>query len=158
MKRLPPHIAWPLFIVGFLALGITWSISVVVASQSDGGAAVIDNYYEKAVAWDNEASLRAYSNQQGWRLAIDRIDANPPRLVILITSTDGTPATGLAGTLKALRPQKSSPVLQRALTESIDTPGQYSVPFSEFTPGLWDFAIDARRDTILVYTTVRKEF
>ena len=158
MKRIPPHIAWPLLIVGFLALGITWSLGVVVASQSDGGAAVIDNYYEKAVAWDEEAALRAKSNAQGWLVDIDRLIGDPPSLVITILSPSGEPVTGLTGTVQTLRPQKSTPIKQVPLTESSTNPGQYLIPFSESAPGLWDFALDARKDTFLVYTTIRKEF
>lgn len=158
MNQIPPHITWPLVIIGFLLLGIGWSIGVVIASRSDGGAEVIDNYYEKAVDWDAEAALRTLSEAQRWKVEIDVQQTDTLALIVSIYDNQGEPARGLIGTITAFRPQKSKPIQQSILKESEAVPGAYSVPFEAPAPGLWDFEIMAKKDTNIVYTTIRKEF
>ena len=41
---IPPHIAWPLFVVLLLAMSVAAAITTAVLSQSDGGAQVVDGY------------------------------------------------------------------------------------------------------------------
>ena len=156
MKKLPPHIGWPLLIVGFLALGITWSIGVVIASQSDGGPAVIEDYYQKAIAWDQEAKRRAQSDARDWQISISMQD--PSTLALQIEDIDGTPVIELTGSLAVQRPHDSKPMAQLPLTPSASISGLYTVKFSDFSKGLWDFHIDAENDSDVVYTTIRKEY
>lgn len=158
MKRIPPHIGWPLLIIGFLLLGVTWSMGVVVASQSDGGPEIVEDYYEKAISWDDEAQRRARSDAQNWDISITvQRDNEDPVLFVNILDANGNPAEGLTGSVYALRPQKAQPIAKLAITPS-QTAGLYTSPFPSLTPGLWDFRIEAEADPFIVYTTIRKEF
>lgn len=38
----PPHIAWPAFIVFLLAISVTMAVVTVIAARSDGGARLLD--------------------------------------------------------------------------------------------------------------------
>ena len=156
MKRLPPHIGWPLLIVGFLVLGVTWSIGVVIASQSDGGPAIVEDYYEKAIAWDQEAQRRAESDAQHWQISISKKTSN--ELSVQILDEQGTPVDGLTGIISAQKPSDSKPIAELPLTPSDTQPGVYTASFSDFSRGLWDIHIDAEIDSRVVYTTQRKEF
>ena len=158
MKRIPPHIGWPLMIIGFLLLGVTWSMGVVVASQSDGGPEIVADYYEKAISWDEEAKRRARSDAQNWDISVSvQQESEGPMLLINILDAKGNPVEGLTGSVVALRPQKAQPIANLSLAPSQAT-GLYTSPFPSLTRGLWDFRIEAEVDTLVVYTTIRKEF
>lgn len=43
---LPPHVAWPLFVVLLLAMSIGAAVYTFVVAQSDGGARVVEGYRE----------------------------------------------------------------------------------------------------------------
>jgi len=158
MKRIPPHIGWPLLIIGFLLLGVTWSMGVVVASQSDGGPEIVDDYYEKAISWDEEAQRRARSDAQNWDISVSvQQNGEEPVLSVNILDANGNPVEGLTGSVYALRPQKAKPIAKLSITPS-HTAGLYTYPFPSVTRGLWDFRIEAEVGTLPVYTTIRKEF
>lgn len=159
MKRIPPHIAWPMMIVGFLLLGITWSIGVVVASQSDGGPAVVADYYEKAISWDDEIKRRTQSDAFNWEITIELTNSNTgPILITTLHDAQGHPVDGLNGSIQASRPQEAQPVATMKLLPSDTEPGTYISPFPQHAKGLWDFHLDAEHDTLIVYTTIRQEF
>ncbi len=161
MKHLPPHIAWPLFVGGLLVLGILWGIGVVVASQIDGGAEVIEDYYEKAVNWDERAALLASSKALGWEAHLEVRPAaspeEPPFLVLRVVDAEENPVTALSGTVKALRPQKAKAVRTLPIFEDPSNPGFFLMAFPEASTGLWDFEVDVRKDTLRYYASLRKE-
>ena len=159
MKRIPPHIAWPLMIVGFLLLGVTWSLGVVVASQSDGGPAVVNDYYQKAINWDQEIKRRARSDAFKWSLSMElKNSSTDPTLVTTILDAMGEPVDGFQGSIIATRPQIAEPVAVLHLVELETAPGVYVSAFPQLSKGIWDFKIDAENDAAVVYTTMRKEF
>ena len=146
-------------IVGFLLLGITWSISVVVASQSDGGPAIVDDYYQKAISWDQEAKRRAQSDAYNWNIEIELShESSTPLLTTTIRDANGNPVEGFQGSIRVMRPHKAQPVTMVPLNHSAKAAGTYTSYIPQLTRGLWDFQIDAHKDELLVYTTIRKEF
>ncbi|MEO0559486.1 MAG: hypothetical protein AAF170_15020 [Bacteroidota bacterium] len=44
----PPHIAWPAFVVFLLAISITMAMVTVMAARSDGGARHVDTVEQTA--------------------------------------------------------------------------------------------------------------
>ena len=38
----PPHIAWPAFIVLLLAISISMAVATMIAARSDGGARIVE--------------------------------------------------------------------------------------------------------------------
>jgi nitrogen fixation protein FixH len=159
--KIPPHIAWPGAIVALLLLGIGSAFTILIASRSDGGAQVIENYYERAVDWDAEADRQAASARLGWTLHIQVAsvaNGNPLRDVeATVRDREGTPVAGLVGTLRLSRPQHARPVAELPLAPVPDQPGSYRQAMPIDAPGLWDFQILARRDTSHFQATVRRE-
>lgn len=45
--HIPPHIAWPLFVVLLLLFGVGSAFSILYAAHTDGGAQVVESYYEQ---------------------------------------------------------------------------------------------------------------
>lgn len=158
--RLPPHIAWPLFIVALLGMSITIAVITVVLARSDGGAQIVDDYYQKAINWDETHARQAASEALGWQTNIvvgtDLADNARP-VTITITDRNGTPVTQLQGTVRARRPHLSDVVAERPLQSVAQQPGVYQNTFPIDQVGLWDFEIVAEQDTLLFQTIIRKE-
>ncbi len=156
---LPPHIAWPLFVVGLLLLGVVSTIGVLFASRSDGGPAVIDNYYQKAVAWDSVATVQEQSLALGWTVGvtIDAADEQGLHTVRFVVSDRlGTAVEAEELRLALRRPQLADPIAVSVVPHA-EAPGEWVFTTDQLTRGLWDFEVDVRADTHRFVTTVRKE-
>ena len=159
--KLPPHITWPLFIVGLLSMSVVTVVITVVAARSDGGPQVIDDYYQKAVNWDETAALQAASDALGWQAELV-IPLNPPqttpRLVeVTLRDREGRPVAEAQGTIRAFRPHLAEAVAEHPLTAAPETPGLYRQSLPIHQAGLWDFEIIATQDSLRFQTTIRKE-
>ena len=161
IKALPPHIAWPLFVVGLLVLGVTYSMWVVFASRSDGGVQIIENYYEKAVDWDNRQKIIQASEAMGWHVEITPEQASSllpaGGLRVIFKDSAGLLLEGLTATVKASRPQTTRVIREMELQSVSGAPGEYFHQFPEMGPGLWDFEITADKDTLKFVRMIRKE-
>lgn len=160
-SRIPPHVAWPLFVVLLLVIGVGSSLAIVFAARSDGGAKVIENYYEKAIAWDSTSKLTRESDAAGWVVSMDYV---PPasstttgKMEIVFIDNAGQPITGLAGSVSAYRPQHSRALGTAALTADTTKPGTYFHAFGHAASGIWDFEIHAQQDSFQFHKVIRKE-
>lgn len=161
-KGFPPHIMWPLFVVALLITSVTYSMTVVFASQSDGGAQVIDNYYEKAVNWDDRIALQNQSLATGWEATLSFEPANNApnahTLLLNITDAEANVLSGFQGVIRAKRPHTSGTVTEILIGKTSTTPDQsYLLPFAEAQPGLWDFELELMLDGVQFTKTIRKE-
>lgn len=159
--RLPPHIGWPLMIVGLLTLSISFCVVTVIAATSDGGAAVVEDYYARSTRWDEYAARRAASDALGWHAQV-RVQAAEPAsglrpVVLTLTDADGAPVTGLTGTVSLQRTQDATPSAVLPLQPAAGTPGRYRMLAPVPTTGLWDVEIDASRGDDAYLNTVRVE-
>lgn len=161
MKSIPPNIAWPAAIIGLLVLSVGTSLSIVVASRSDGGVQVVENYYQRAVQWDEAAAQQAASDALGWTARVDiRLPENReeyPIIELTVQDQNGQPVTDLQGAIRAFRPQQSQAVAEGTFATDPDHPGMYRLALPVRGSGLWDFEIVASRDTSRFQTVIRKE-
>ncbi len=162
MKRsLPPHIAWPLFIVAILLVGIGGAFSALIAAHSDGGAQVIEDYYAQAVAWDEIASRRARSVMLGWRADLQILDGTTDTRLytteITVRDSSGAGVPGLSGTIRAMRPQQAGAVAEIPLAPVAGSPGLYRQQLPIGEAGVWDFEVTAHKDSVQFHTRIRRE-
>ena len=159
MKRLPPHIAWPLFIIAILATGISTVIVTVVAAHTDDGPQVIDDYYQKAVEWDAQMAEKAASDALGWKASFEILepDTNPALRPTELTLLDreGRPLMALQGTIQARRPHLAGTVATIPLSPAPDRPGVYRQHLPIQQAGLWDFEIVAEQGSQRFQKTIR---
>ena len=160
-KGLPPHIVWPMGIVALLVIGVGYSLWVVFASQSDGGVQVIDNYYEKAVEWDERVALQNQSDATGWHVTLTFEPAQrasePPSLLLHFADRSSQNLEGLQGIVKATRPSSAAIVAEMNLEGASIAPGVYRLAFAGARAGLWDFEIDVMLDSLRFTKVIRKE-
>ena len=158
--RLPPHVAWPLFIVALLLLSASAALLTLVAARSDGGAQVVPGYYQQAAQWEEQARMQAASQRLGWQATaqIHPADATGKHLVNLrVLARDGLPVEGLTGAVRLERPHLAEPVATLSLTPAPDTPGTYRFTLPAGASGLWDLHLSATRGSDVYQTTLRRE-
>ena len=154
----PPHIAWPAFVVLLLLIGVGSAFSALWAARSDGGVEAVRDYYQHAVRWVEEAAQRSESARLGWSLSAHVSPAGEDglsRLELTIRDSGGQPVSGLQGTVRLLRPQSVEAVAELPLVESPSDPGVYSQQAPIIGAGLWDFEVVAQKDTLRYGDSVR---
>ncbi len=155
----PPHIMWPLFVVGLLLIGIGSAVAVLLAAGSGGGVEVVHDYYRKAASWDSTALRKQASLALGWktRLEVDAAAGAALRSIrVYIVDRDDQPVSGLQGTVALKRPQQANPFVQLPMTAQTEA-GWYTIQAPLTGAGLWDFDIEATRDTALYLVRIRKD-
>ncbi len=150
--RLPSGWQWPAFVIGLLLTSVFTMMGFLFMANQDGGAQVIDNYYQKAVDWDEQKAEKARSEALGWTVRLD-VDAGR-QVRVHILDAAGQPVRDARVTLVASRPQFSNPQAELDLTLNPAT-GAYEVPLPVAGQGLWDMAIRASRNDDLFVTTIR---
>lgn len=154
--KLPPEIAWPLFVVLLLTLGVLTTLASLVASRSDGGVQVVEDYYQKAVDWDKTHDAQAASDALGWSAALSLTPAGEGfRLGWEIRDRAGQPVEDLSGTVQGFRPERAGARFEAPL-EAI-APGAYVAHVPALEAGLWDFDLSARQGAHWFHTTMRRE-
>ncbi|MEZ4701561.1 MAG: FixH family protein [Rhodothermales bacterium] len=154
-----PHSGWqwPAFVIALLLTSVVTMSIVVFLARSDGGAQVIDDYYQKAVDYDVRRAEQARSDALGWSAAIEVTAHAEGRLVrCVIRDSAGAAVPGLNVTLTAYRPQFVDARAEVTLAAT-STPGTYEAIASLEGEGLWDFYVRATTDTSAFITNVRTE-
>jgi hypothetical protein len=144
---IPPHIGWPLFIVGLLSISIFAASYTFVAANSGAGAQVVEDYYQRALDWDEEVNRRQNAERMGWNLTVTVSDTvqNGLRAVYLdITDDSGLALEGVYGTVRAYRPHLSNAVAEVPLVAVSEQAGRYRQMLPAAATGLWDFELRAR--------------
>ncbi|MEM8486073.1 MAG: FixH family protein [Bacteroidota bacterium] len=158
---IPPHLAWPGVIVLLLVIGVGSSFAIVFAARSDGGAQVVENYYEKAIVWDSTSRLVRSSEAAGWQVSLayvpSHVNSTAGNLEVFIVDRAGQPITGLTAQIKTFRPQLTQAVSTLDLIHDTSRAGTYQHTFPGAVAGLWDFEINAKQDTFQFRKVVRKE-
>lgn len=154
--KIPPHIAWPAFVVGLLTLGVATTFASLIASRSDGGAQVIEDYYQKAVDWDARQALQEASDALGWQVTLSpHVDGDRAALALTFHDADGRPLDGLKGTVRGFRPQNADVQFEAPIEAT--GPGRYSAAFPAPRTGLWDFEVTAHTPDATFHTVRRKD-
>jgi len=67
---------WPVAVVGIFCVSLSVCAFTIYAATSDASHAVEDDYYARAVAWDDTARQRVRNAELGWRTAADLGEAD----------------------------------------------------------------------------------
>lgn len=156
--ELPPHIAWPVFIVLLLGMSVSAAVYTFVAANSDGGPQVVSSYHETSAAQARTMQRRQQTEVLGLRFKAHvspRMPTGLRTVELIATERDGRPATGLTGEVTASRPQRAAAVATQPFAER--TPGHYYADMPLSGAGLWDFRIDGTHRGVAFETVVRTE-
>lgn len=152
-------LVWPAAVIGLILLGMGTTFGMLFASRVDGGPQVIEAYYEKAVAWDSTAAVRASSLALGWTasVALQHTIGGASTIVVTLEDASGEPVSGASGTASLSRPQRAG-ILETAQLKPGPDAGSYVFAPSATGTGLFDVAIDMTRDDDRFVRTIRSEW
>ena len=145
-RKVPPNVLWPTVIAGALVVHVVASLITVWVATSNPSYAVEDDYYQKAVAWDQRRAQERHNAELGWRLdfSLDPSEstASDPLLVVRLSAADGAPVTGATVTVAAFHNARANEILRSQLAAT--GAGEYSSRLSMRRSGLWElrFVVD----------------
>ena len=155
MNRIPPHILYPGIVVAILSYSIISSYFLVRASQSDGGAQVLENYYERSVHWDDHQAVVSYSDALNWQLRWELLEG--PEGFVTIVDAYNTPVVGVGGKLRLRRPQLAEDVSVREIEAVASRPGVYRFDQVELSDGYWDVVLEGEYNQRPILFTERQQ-
>jgi len=142
---------WPIYLGGLLLMPIAASAVLVWVATRPDSPRPIKGYYEAAQSWDATEAVEDASRQLGWTVRYDLPSDVPhypgmPRPVdVQVCDRDGTPVTGLAGILFAVRPSDTRLNRSGQLSEVPLARVSYRPLVVLAEPGAWELRIDARQ-------------
>jgi nitrogen fixation protein FixH len=161
MPKTKEHILWPAAIIILLVSSVLMMIGVLIAARSDGGARVVDNYYNAAVNWDSLQSVQRRSDSLGWDVSF-KTTLNSPgdevRGFFVIRDNAGKRVPGVTGSVILQQPHRTSPALSVELNSEQSSPGEYSISFPGNWRGLIDVVLSASKglDPILFESRIER--
>lgn len=145
----------------FALFGVHMSVAaaLVYFAHSDPGFAVVPDYHNKALAWDDAKRMEAASDALGWTaLLVAGPDDGPVQerdLSLTLVDEAGAPIDGAAVTVSAFHIARSRDV--EAPTVEGDGLGRYLGRVRLAPAGIWEFRIEARRGADHFTRTLRLE-
>ncbi|MBA2664737.1 MAG: FixH family protein [Bradymonadaceae bacterium] len=133
----PPHILYPGMVLALLTLSMTSSFSILYFAKSGGGPQVESGYYERTVSWDADQKARDSGARLGWTVDLQLSGS------LQVRDAQGSPVSGIVGTVVTRRPSLGEAVATSALTAVGGSPGAYAFESGANGVGLWDFMIVA---------------
>ncbi len=143
---LPPHVRWPALIVGALVLHVVASLVTVFIATSNPSYAVEEDYYQKALAWDERRAQERHSRELGWQLDVEVAPppaaGSDPTLVVRLADGNGQPLDGARVAVAVFHNARADQILRAELAAT--GAGAYACPLAMRRPGVWElrFVVD----------------
>lgn len=134
---------WPAFIVFLLAIPVAAVAILIHAATGDPSVAVEEDYYERGLAWDDEARQRATNERLGWGFELLAGRAGGGRLLLQARLLDASGGAVAADSVRveAFAVARAADRLQLAPTLSADGSWEAASPLPR--GGLWEFRLEA---------------
>jgi len=146
---------WPWMVGALLLLMLTMGGVLVWVTLDDPSHVVVEDYYDKAVHWDETRAQQEANARLGWRVELRFLDVpaelalpdsggHPPNTLVVAALTDslGVPLDSLDVTLSAFFSARAGRVLEADLRP---VEGGLGAAFRLGPPGLWEFRLEATR-------------
>ncbi len=152
MREKTAQLRWTVFILlFFLIQAVIWIVAISITTR-DPSHAVVADYDERALNWDEERALRRASAALGWTATIrvdEAADIRGNRVIAIEISDGQQPVTDARLELTAFHRARAGQPHQLLMKEV--GPGVYSGTLQVRHSGLWQFSGVARHndDTFL---------
>jgi nitrogen fixation protein FixH len=141
-------VRWPLVITIALVLHVVVSLGTVYVATSNPSYAVEEDYYQKALRWDEKRAQDRRNAELGWRLVLEveppARRGDPAVLTAHLSDADGTPLDAAGMAVEAFHNARSGNIVRTALAGRGE--GHYGGEFPMRRPGLWEFRVVVERD------------
>lgn len=155
---LSPHMRWPALIVGALVIHVVASLVTVFIATSDPSYAVEEDYYQKALAWDERRAQDRHNRELGWQL--DAEVAPPPAagststLTVRLADGSGRPLEGARIAVAAFHNARADQILRAEPT--VNGAGSYACALAMRRSGVWELRFTVDRGPDRFTHTVRR--
>lgn len=155
---LSPQMRWPALIVGALVLHVVASLVTVFIATSDPSHAVEEDYYQKALAWDERRAQDRHNRELGWQL--DAEVAPPPAaggtstLTVRLADGSGRPLEGARIAVAAFHNARADQILRAEPTAN--GAGSYACALAMRRSGVWELRFTVDRGSDRFTHTVRR--
>lgn len=140
---------WGTFVVCFLGMQLTIGAVAIVLATGDPSVAVVPDYYQKALDWDQEMEARRVSELLRWRANIqvgDALSGGGQRLIsVRMTDESGQGLDEMDGRLRLYHHARAGEV-QEVVLESMGS-GLYQGRCVMSRDGLWEVEMRFRGET-----------
>ncbi len=142
------HNLWPLMPVALLGLVIASQVVLVSNALKDGGAAVEEDYYKKAINWDAHMAQERTNQQLGWKLELDvkpttaATSARQVDLHVMLQDKQGALISDADVQVVAFPNAKSDHRFKQPLQRE---GGNYVIRMPVSRGGLWEFRFEVTR-------------
>jgi nitrogen fixation protein FixH len=135
-----PEIRWPLFIVGLLVAQVLLGMFFLYRATSDPSFAVEEDYYQKAIAWDDKLAQDRVNAELGWRVetslqSVPRT-GDSAELAVKVFDRGGAPVAGATVSVETFHNVRAGNILRGTLGET--SPGVYVIALPMRRPGIWE--------------------
>ncbi len=139
--KIPAHIRWPAVIIGALALHVVVSLVTVWIATSNPSYAVEEDYYQKALHWDDKRAQDGRNTVLGWQIAFDvnrtEVIGEPATLELEVTDASGRPLSRATVTVETFHNTRAGEILTARMVTGDD--GRCSAPLPIKRTGVWEF-------------------
>lgn len=150
---------WPAILGGLMAIVLVPNFVLVYLATSDPSFAVEEDYYGKALAWDETMAQESANAALGWIVAFSvgpsTGGSGLTEIRAEIREPDGREIGDAAVRVTTFHNARASRLLQASLEPDGD--GGYSAELPLRRPGLWEFRFEILRgDDRFTHTAIRE--
>jgi nitrogen fixation protein FixH len=153
--------AWPIGIALVILAFFTIDGALVFTAFRDKATAPEENYYDKAIHFDQLRASSIRSSEAGWKAQVLVAEAPlvgmPRRVDVTVHDRSGKPVVGLLGSLTAVRPADARLSSTGALVEVPGEQGTYRLLLKLPARGLWEFQLEARKGSDSYRMVIRQD-
>lgn len=136
-------LVWPGMVFGLLGISVTLMSITLFLAVSDRSFGVEEDYYAKAVSWDQDVAALAASASLGWNADVTiapEVDLSGKRSVmVVLTDSLGAPVDAVASPVFAFHHARRNEAATFAL--ALIAPGRYAAGASMARDGLWQLRL-----------------
>ena len=140
---------WPAVIVSALAIHVVVSLVVVFIATSDPSYAVEEDYYQKAINWDEKRAQDRTNENLDWNLEFSvsppEQPGEQPKVELTLENQLGLPLTGAAVSIETFYNSLSGDIL-RAHFPATDESGRSEITLPMKHNGRWELRFTAQHN------------
>ena len=138
----------PAVVLGLLGGHMIFIFTAIALGTGDPSFAVVPDYYQKAVDYDEQKALLAQSAALGWSAQVmpgNEVDAIGQReLILQLRDASGQPVRDALVRIEGFHQARASQPIEMTCVEVL--PGQYVGKAPLAREGFWQFTVDAAVD------------
>lgn len=147
---------WPIAMAGILACGVGANVWLIRIASADPSFAVEENYYQRALRWDDELAQRARNDSLGWYVQAALAPASgrgDTEVHVRLWDALGTPIVADTARVRALHVARAADVFDLELLPVEG--GGYVARMPMMRHGLWELRFEIWRGADR-FTAVRR--